>query len=177
MTENKQNPIATIEMDNGAIIKVELMPEYAPNTVNNFISLANKGFYDDVIFHRVIPGFVIQGGDPNGNGMGGPGYCIPGEFISNGFAQNTLAHEEGVISMARAQAKDSGGSQFFICDAAAPFLDREYAGFGKVTEGMDEVHRIAGVQRNSMDKPLEAIVMKKVTVETFGIDYPEPEKA
>ena len=177
MTEQKQNPIVTILMDNGNEIKVELLPEYAPNTVNNFISLVKQGFYDGLIFHRVIPGFVIQGGDPNGTGMGGPGYTIPGEFRQNGFAQNTLAHEEGVISMARAQAPNSGGSQFFICDAAANFLDNAYAGFGRVLEGMEEVHRIAQAPRNGMDKPLEDIVMKQVTVETFGVDYPEPKKS
>jgi peptidyl-prolyl cis-trans isomerase B (cyclophilin B) len=159
----------------GGEIKAELYPEIAPNTVNNFISLIKKGFYDGVIFHRVIPGFVIQGGDPTGTGMGGPGYDIKGEFLANGFAQNTLHHSEGVLSMARAQHPDSAGSQFFICDADTPHLDSMYAGFGKVIEGMELVHEIARVPVNAMDKPLDAVTMEKVTVDTFGVDYPEPD--
>lgn len=175
MTE-KKNPIVTIEMENGALIKAELLPEYAPNTVNSFIDLIRKGFYDGIIFHRVIPGFVIQGGDPQGIGIGGPGYSIKGEFAQNGFAQNTLKHDMGVLSMARAMSPNSGGSQFFICDADAYFLDGAYAGFGRVIEGMDAVHAIANVDRDGADKPLADQRMKKVTVETFGVDYPEPER-
>ena len=168
------NPIVTIEMENGGIIKVELYPEYAPNTVNNFISLVNKGFYDGVIFHRVIRGFMIQGGDPQGTGVGGPGYSIKGEFSYNGFA-NDLKHTKGVLSMARAMHPDSAGSQFFIMHKKAPHLDGAYAAFGKITEGMDVVNKIAETATDYSDRPLEKQVMKKVTVETFGEDYPEPE--
>ena len=170
-----QNPIVTILMENGAQIKAELYPEIAPNTVRNFISLIQKGFYNGLIFHRVIPGFVIQGGDPDGTGMGGPGYCIRGEFKANGFV-NDLKHEDGVLSMARTQVHDSAGSQFFIMDAPSDRLDGNYSAFGKVTEGMDEVHRIAGVPRDYRDKPEQPERMKTVTVETFGMDYAEPEK-
>lgn len=170
------NPIVTIKMTNGDIMKAELYPEVAPNTVNNFISLIKKGFYDGLIFHRVIPGFVIQGGCPNGNGMGGPGYSIKGEFESNGFNKNTLKHSEGVLSMARSGHPDSAGSQFFIMDADAPHLDGDYAAFGKITEGLDAVKKIANVKADYSDKPYEPQVMEKVTVETFDIDYSEPEK-
>ena len=170
-----QNPIVTIEMENGEVIRAELYPEIAPNTVNNFISLIQKGFYDGVIFHRVIPGFMIQGGDPQGTGMGGPGYCIRGEFSHNGFA-NDLKHTSGVLSMARTMVKDSAGSQFFIMHQTSPHLDGEYAAFGKVTEGMDVVDRIANVRRDWQDRPMEQQMMKTVTVETFGVEYPEPEK-
>lgn len=169
-----QNPIVTIETNSGAVMKVELYPDIAPNTVNNFISLVKKGFYDGVIFHRVIPGFMIQGGDPNGVGTGGPGYHIKGEFSGNGF-ENNLKHTTGVISMARAMHPDSAGSQFFIMVDDAPHLDGQYAAFGKVIEGMEEAQRIVSVSRNRMDKPLEDQVMTKVTVETFGETYPEPE--
>lgn len=169
------NPIVTIETEAGGIIKVELYPEIAPNTVKNFISLVRKGFYDGVIFHRVIPGFMIQGGDPTGTGTGGPGYHIKGEFSSNGF-RNDLKHEKGVISMARAQHPDSAGSQFFIMVEAAPHLDGQYAAFGKVIEGIEEAERIVGVKRNFMDKPLHDEKMKKVVVDTFGETYEEPEK-
>ena len=170
-----QNPIVTIEMENGEVIRAEPYPEIAPNTVNNFISLIQKGFYDGVIFHRVIPGFMIQGGDPQGTGMGGPGYCIRGEFSHNGFA-NDLKHTPGVLSMARTMVKDSAGSQFFIMHQTSPHLDGEYAAFGKVTEGMDVVDRIANVRRDWQDRPMEQQMMKTVTVETFGVEYPEPEK-
>ena len=167
-----QNPVVTIEMENGS---VKLYPQVAPNTVNNFISLVKKGFYDGVIFHRVISGFMLQGGDPDGTGMGGPGYSIKGEFTQNGF-QNDLKHEPGVLSMARTMMPNSAGSQFFIMHEAAPHLDGAYAAFGKVTEGMDVVNAIAAVPTNYNDRPLEAQRMKKVTVETFGEEYPEPEK-
>lgn len=167
------NPIVTLETENG-IIKIELYPDIAPNTVKNFISLVKKGFYDGVIFHRVIPGFMIQGGDPEGVGIGGPGYSIKGEFISNGF-NNTLKHTKGVISMARSQRPNSAGSQFFIMVDDAPHLDGQYAAFGKVIEGMEEAERIVSVQRNYNDKPLTDQVMKKVTVDTFGVEYDEPE--
>lgn len=170
-----QNPIVTIEMENGGIMKAELYPEVAPNTVNNFISLVKKGFYDGVIFHRVIPGFMIQGGDPNGNGMGGPGYEIKGEFTHNGF-QNDLKHSRGVLSMARTMVPDSAGSQFFVMVADAPHLDGEYASFGKVIEGMEVADEIVSTRRDWNDKPRQKQMMKKVTVETFGVDYPEPEK-
>lgn len=170
-----QNPIVTITMENGDVMKAELYPEIAPNTVNNFISLVRKGFYDGTGFHRVIKGFMLQGGDPEGTGMGGPGYSIRGEFTSNGF-QNDLKHTAGVLSMARTMMPDSAGSQFFIMHKDAPHLDGEYAAFGKITEGMDVVNRIAEVQTDWSDKPLEPQVMKSVTVETFGADYPEPEK-
>ena len=170
-----QNPVITIEMKNGDIIKAELYPEIAPNTVNNFISLVNKGFYDGLIFHRVINGFMIQGGCPEGTGMGGPGYSIKGEFAHNGV-ENSLEHTEGVLSMARAMHPDSAGSQFFIMHKAAPHLDGEYAAFGKVTEGMDIVNKIAEVPTDYSDRPLDPQKIKKVTVETFGVAYPEPEK-
>ena len=169
-----QNPIVTIEMENGSIMKAELYPQTAPNTVNNFISLIKKGFYDGVIFHRVISGFMLQGGDPDGTGMGGPGYSIRGEFSQNGF-QNDLAHTPGVLSMARTMMPNSAGSQFFIMHKAAPHLDGAYAACGKITEGMDVVNAIAEVPTNYNDRPLETQRMKKVTVETFGVDYPEPE--
>ncbi len=171
----EQNPIVTIEMENGDVMKAELYPEVAPNTVNNFISLIQKNYYDGIIFHRVIKGFMLQGGDPNGVGTGGPGYCIPGEFSHNGF-KNDLAHTPGVLSMARTMIPDSAGSQFFIMHQTSPHLDGEYAAFGKVIEGMDVVNKIAEVATDYMDKPLEEQRMKKVTVETFGVDYPEPEK-
>lgn len=169
------NPIVTIETENGKKIKIELYPEIAPNTVNNFISLVKKGFYDGLIFHRVIKGFMIQGGDPKGEGTGGPGYCIKGEFGRNGF-KNPLKHERGVISMARAMNPDSAGSQFFIMHADGFFLDGQYASFGKVTEGMDAVDEIANTKTDYNDAPLNKQIMKKVTVETFGADYPEPKK-
>ena len=169
------NPIVTIEMQDGGVITCELYPDIAPQSVYNFISLANAGFYDGLIFHRVIPGFMIQGGCPDGNGMGGPGYCIKGEFAANGVA-NDLRHTRGVLSMARAQAMDSAGSQFFIMHADGEFLDGQYAAFGMVTEGMDVVDRIAATKTGMNDKPKADQRMKKVTVETFGVDYPEPEK-
>ncbi len=169
------NPVVTFEMENGDIIKAELYPEIAPNTVNNFISLVNKGFYDGLIFHRVIPGFMIQGGDPKGSGMGGPGYSIKGEFTGNGF-KNDLKHDRGVLSMARAMNPNSAGSQFFIMHAVAPHLDGQYAAFGKVIEGIEAVDTIAAVRTDYNDRPRTAQVMKKVTVETFGVEYPEPEK-
>ena len=167
------NPIVTIEMESGAKITAELFPETAPNTVNNFISLIQKGFYDGTIFHRVIPGFMIQGGDPTGTGMGGPGYQIKGEFSRNGF-QNPLKHSRGVLSMARSMMADSAGSQFFICVDDCSWLDGQYATFGKVTGGMEEIDRIVSVPRDHMDKPLNSEVMKKVTVDTFGISYCDP---
>lgn len=170
-----QNPIVTIEMENGDVMKAELYPEIAPNTVNNFISLVNKGFYDGVIFHRVIRGFMIQGGDPQGTGVGGPGHSIKGEFSYNGFA-NDLKHTKGVLSMARTMEPNSAGSQFFIMHETSPHLDGQYAAFGKVVEGEDIIDKIAAVATDYMDKPLEEQKMKKVTVETFGQDYPEPEK-
>lgn len=172
-TENL--PIATIEVEGYGIIKAELYPEIAPNTVNNFIYLANSGFYDNLTFHRVIKDFMIQGGDPNGNGTGGPGYSIEGEFTSNGIA-NSLKHTEGVLSMARAQDPNSAGSQFFIMTKAASHLDGEYASFGKVISGMDVVHEIENVKTGSNDKPKEDIVIKSINVDTKGVDYPEPEK-
>ena len=170
-----QNPMVTFEMENGKVFKAELYPEIAPNTVNNFISLVNKGFYDGIIFHRVIPGFMIQGGDPQGIGIGGPGYCIGGEFAMNGF-QNDLQHERGVLSMARTNMPNSAGSQFFVMVAPAPYLDGSYAGFGKVTEGMDVVDEIVNARRDRNDKPYDDQRMAKVTVDTFGVDYPEPAK-
>ncbi len=169
-----QNPIVTIEMENGDIMKAELYPEIAPNTVNNFISLIQKGFYDGVIFHRVIEGFMLQGGDPDGTGMGGPDYSIRGEFPQNGF-DNPLLHDPGVLSMARTMAPDSAGSQFFIMHKKSPHLDGAYAAFGKVTEGMDVVNKIAEVPTDYNDRPMETQRMKKVTVDTFGVDYPAPE--
>lgn len=168
------NPIVTIKMNNGGIMKAELYPEVAPNTVSNFISLIQKGFYDGVIFHRVIPGFMIQGGDPKGMGIGGPGYHIKGEFSSNGFANN-LVHTKGVLSMARSGHPDSAGSQFFVMVADAPHLDGQYASFGKVIEGIEVADQIVSVQRDHSDKPLTEQVMEKVTVDTFGVEYPEPE--
>ncbi len=169
------NPIVTITMTNGDVIKAELYPEIAPNTVNNFISLIKKGYYDGLIFHRVIYGFMIQGGCPDGTGMGGPGYDIKGEFAYNGF-ENNLAHTEGVLSMARAMHPDSAGSQFFIMHKKAPHLDGQYAAFGKVTEGMEVVNKIAETQVDYNDRPMEVQKMASVTVDTFGVDYPEPEK-
>ena len=168
------NPIVTIEMENGDVMKAELYPEIAPNTVNNFISLIKKGYYDGVIFHRVIPGFMIQGGDPQGTGTGGPGYNIRGEFSHNGF-QNDLKHTPGVLSMARTMIPDSAGSQFFIMHETSPHLDGEYAAFGKVIEGLEVVDKIAKVKTDYADRPMEDQVMKTVTVDTFGVDYPEPE--
>ena len=168
------NPIVTITMEDGSVMTAELYPETAPNTVNNFISLVKKGFYDGLIFHRVIPGFMIQGGDPDGNGMGGPGYSIRGEFRSNGFANN-LKHTEGVLSMARAYMPDSAGSQFFIMHQTSPHLDGDYAAFGKVIKGLDVIDRIARVRTDRMDKPLKPQRIASMTVETFGVDYPEPE--
>lgn len=170
-----QNPIVTITMKNGDVIKAELYPEIAPTSVNNFISLINKKFYDGLIFHRVIKGFMIQGGCPDGTGMGGPGYSIRGEFAMNGF-ENSLKHTEGVLSMARAQHPDSAGSQFFIMHKNAPHLDGSYAAFGKVIEGMDVVNEIAETRTDWSDRPLEPQIMETVTVETFGKSYPEPEK-
>ncbi len=170
----KQNPVITIEMEDGGIIKAELYPDIAPNTVNNFISLVKKGFYNGLIFHRVIEGFMIQGGCPEGTGMGGPGYSIKGEFSQNGFA-NDLKHSPGVLSMARSTHPDSAGSQFFIMHKDAPHLDGSYAAFGKVIEGMDVVNRIAEVPTAYPDRPFENQVMKSVTVDTFGVEYPEPE--
>lgn len=170
-----QNPIVTIEMNHGDIMKAELYPDIAPNTVNNFISLVNKGYYDGIIFHRVIKGFMIQGGDPQGTGVGGPGYSIKGEFSGNGF-NNELKHTKGVLSMARTMMPDTAGSQFFIMHETSPHLDGQYAGFGKVIEGEDVIDKIATVATDYMDKPLEEQMMKKVTVETFGVEYPEPEK-
>ena len=170
-----ENPIITIEMENGDIMKAELYPEVAPNTVNNFISLVKKGYYDGLIFHRVISGFMIQGGCPNGNGMGGPGYQIKGEFTQNGFA-NELRHTEGVLSMARAMHPDSAGSQFFIMHKDSPHLDGQYAAFGMIIEGMDVVNKIAAVPTDYSDRPMETQMMKNVTVDTKGVDYPEPEK-
>ncbi len=170
-----QNPIVTIEMENGDIIKAELYPDVAPNTVNNFLSLVNKGFYDGLIFHRVIPGFMIQGGDPNGTGTGGPGYTIKGEFTHNGF-KNDLKHTAGVLSMARTAKPDTAGSQFFIMHADAPHLDGDYAAFGKVIEGMDAVNRIAETKTDFSDRPRKEQKIKKMTAETFGVEYPEPEK-
>ena len=171
------NPIVTFEMENGQTFKAELYPNKAPNTVNNFISLVKKGFYNGLIFHRVIAGFMIQGGDPNGMGTGGPGYHIKGEFSSNGFNANDLSHERGVLSMARAQHPDSAGSQFFVMHAEAEYLDGQYAAFGKVIEGMDTVDAIASTKTDWYDKPYETQQMKMVTVETFGVDYAEPVKA
>ena len=170
----KKNPVITIEMTNGDIIKAELYPDVAPNTVNNFLSLVNKGFYNGLIFHRVIKGFMIQGGCPDGNGMGGPGYCIKGEFSHNGF-QNDLAHTEGVLSMARAMNPNSAGSQFFIMHKDAPYLNGEYAAFGQVIDGMDIVNKIAETPTDYRDRPMQDQKIKSMTVDTFGVDYPEPE--
>lgn len=170
-----QNPIVTIEMEDGGIIKAELYPEVAPNSVNNFISLIQSGFYDGLIFHRVIPGFMIQGGCPQGTGVGGPGYSIKGEFTQNGF-ENNLEHDRGVLSMARAMAPDSAGSQFFIMVEKAPHLDGQYAAFGKVMEGMEVADGIVSAKRDWNDRPRQEQRMKKVTVDTFGVDYFAPEK-
>ena len=169
------NPIVTIEMEDGGVMKAELYPEIAPNTVNNFVSLVQSGFYDGLIFHRVIPGFMIQGGDPNGTGMGGPGYSIKGEFAQNGF-QNDLIHERGVLSMARTMDPNSAGSQFFVMVDDAPHLDGAYAAFGKVIEGMETADAIVGAKRDWNDRPKKDQKMKKVTVDTQGVDYPAPEK-
>lgn len=168
------NPVVTFEMENGDIMKAELYSQIAPNTVKNFVSLVKKGFYDGLIFHRVIRGFMIQGGCPDGTGMGGPGYSIKGEFSQNGFG-NDLAHTKGVLSMARAMHPDSAGSQFFIMHETSPHLDGAYAAFGKITEGMDVVDKIANTATDYSDRPLEAQVMKKVTVDTFGETFEEPE--
>ena len=170
-----QNPIVTIEMEHGGIIKAELYPDIAPESVNNFISLIKNGFYNGLIFHRVISGFMIQGGDPQGTGMGGPGYCIKGEFRINGV-DNKLSHKRGVLSMARSQAPNSAGSQFFIMHKDAPHLDGAYAAFGKVTEGMDVVNKIAEERTDYSDRPLKTQKIKSMTVDTFGVEYPEPEK-
>lgn len=172
----KNNPVVTIEMENGGVMKVELYPETAPNTVANFISLVEKGFYNGTIFHRVIPGFMIQGGDPEGTGMGAPGYRIKGEFTANRF-QNDLKHTKGVISMARSGHPDSAGSQFFIMVDDAPHLDGQYASFGKVIEGIEVADQIVSVATNYSDRPLEEQRMRSVTVETFGETYPQPKKA
>jgi peptidyl-prolyl cis-trans isomerase B (cyclophilin B) len=169
------NPIVTIEMQNGDFMKLELYPEIAPNTVNNFITLINNGFYNGLTFHRVIRGFMLQGGDPDGNGGGGPGYSIKGEFTYNHF-DNKLKHEAGVISMARSQKPDSAGSQFFIMHKDSSHLDGSYAGFGKIIEGIDVVNKIADTKTDYSDMPVEPQVMKNVTVDTFGTNYPEPEK-
>ncbi len=170
-----QNPIVTITMEDGGVMKAELYPEIAPNTVNNFISLVKKGFYDGLIFHRCIKGFMIQGGDPEGIGVGGPGYGIDGEFAINGF-KNDLKHTAGVLSMARAQDPNSAGSQFFIMHKDSPFLDGSYAAFGKLTEGIELVNEIVEIPTDYSDRPVTDVRMKTVTVETFGVDYPEPVK-
>ena len=170
-----QNPVVTITMANGDVMKAELYPEIAPKTVNNFISLVSKGYYDGLIFHRVIAGFMIQGGCPNGNGMGGPGYSIKGEFTQNGF-KNTLKHTEGVLSMARSMMPNSAGSQFFIMHQNSPHLDGAYAAFGKVVEGLDVVDSIAQVGTDWSDRPMVPQIIESMTVETFGVEYPEPEK-
>ena len=170
-----QNPIVTITMENGDVMKAELYPEIAPQSVNNFISLINKNFYDGLIFHRVIRGFMIQGGCPDGTGMGGPGYTIKGEFAQNGFA-NDLKHTEGVLSMARAMHPDSAGSQFFIMHKTSPHLDGSYAAFGKLIEGMDVVNKIADERTDYADRPMADQKIKSMTVDTFGVEYPEPEK-
>lgn len=169
------NPIVTITMKSGDVIKAELYPDIAPQSVYNYISLIKKGFYDGLIFHRVIKGFMIQGGCPDGTGMGGPGYSIKGEFASNGF-ENNLKHTEGVLSMARSMFPDSAGSQFFIMHKNSPHLDGDYAAFGKVIEGMDNVNKIAETQTDWNDKPVEPQVIASITVDTFGVDYPEPDK-
>ena len=168
------NPIVTITMTDGSVMKAELYPEVAPNTVNNFISLVKKGFYDGLVFHRVIRGFMIQGGDPQGTGMGGPGYSIKGEFTYNGFS-NDLKHTPGVLSMARAMDPNSAGSQFFIMHETSPHLDGQYAAFGKVTDGLDVVNKIAEVPTDYSDRPLEPQMIQNMTVDTFGVEYPEPE--
>ena len=170
-----KNPVITITMENGDVIKAELYPDIAPNTVNNFISLIQKNFYDGLIFHRVINGFMVQGGDPEGSGMGGPGYSIKGEFSMNGFS-NELKHTEGVLSMARSMAPDSAGSQFFIMHRTSPHLDGSYAAFGKVTEGMEIVNKIAECETDNSDRPLQEQKIRTMTVDTFGENYPEPDK-
>ena len=170
-----QNPVVTFVMENGDTFKAELYPDIAPQSVNNFVSLVSKGFYNGLIFHRIIPGFMIQGGDPEGTGMGGPGYSIKGEFASNGF-KNDLKHTKGVLSMARSMMPNSAGSQFFIMHETSPHLDGEYAAFGKIIEGQDIVDAIATVDTDYSDRPKTPQIMKTVTVETFGVDYPEPEK-
>lgn len=167
------NPIITITMANGSVMKGELYPEIAPNTVNNFISLVKKGYYDGLTFHRVIPGFMIQGGCPEGTGMGGPGYSIEGEFLQNGFP-NRLAHTPGVLSMARSMMPNSAGSQFFIMHETSPHLDGAYAAFGKITEGLDVIDAIATVATDFRDKPIQPVVIASMTVDTLGVDYPEP---
>lgn len=169
------NPVVTFTMENGDVIKAELYPEIAPNTVNNFISLVKSGFYNGLIFHRVINGFMIQGGDPEGTGMGGPGYGIKGEFSSNGF-ENNLEHDPGVLSMARSAMPNSAGSQFFIMHKKSPHLDGSYAAFGKVIEGLENVNKIAECETDYSDRPTTPQVMASVTVDTLGVDYPEPEK-
>ena len=171
-----QNPVVTFTMENGDVIKAELYPDIAPASVSNFISLIQKNFYDGLIFHRVIKGFMIQGGCPEGSGMGGPGYSIPGEFADNGFA-NDLKHTPGVLSMARSMHPNSAGSQFFLMHKDSPHLDGSYAAFGKVTEGMDIVNKIAEVKTNYADRPLEDQKISTMSVETFGVEYPDPEKA
>jgi len=176
ITSENKNPIVTIEMENGKILKAELYPEKAPNTVRNFISLANGGFYDGLIFHRVIPGFMIQGGCPLGNGTGGPGYSIHGEFSANGFKGNDLIHEAGVLSMARAQDPNSAGSQFFVMVEAAPHLDGQYAAFGRVFEGLEEAVRISELPTDWNDKPKKPVVIKSIRADTQGVDYPAPAK-
>ncbi len=168
-------PVVTFEFENGDVVKAELYPETAPNTVRNFISLINKKFYDGLTFHRVIKGFMIQGGCPKGNGTGGPGYSIKGEFASNGF-KNDLKHDEGVLSMARAMSPNSAGSQFFIMHKKSPHLDGQYAAFGKVTEGLDAVNKIANTKTDYSDRPVDEVRLKKVTVDTFGENYEEPER-
>jgi len=171
----KKNPIVTLEISELGDIEIELYPDVAPNTVRNFISLVEEGYYDGIIFHRVIPGFMVQGGDPTGTGTGGPGYAIKGEFLQNGFP-NQLKHDRGVISMARTSAPNSAGSQFFIMVEKSPHLDGAYAGFGQVVKGMEIVDLIVQAERNSMDKPLDDQKITKATVETFGVEYPEPQK-
>ncbi|MBR1914267.1 MAG: peptidylprolyl isomerase [Lachnospiraceae bacterium] len=175
MSEDRRNPVVTFTMENGDVFKAELYPDIAPNTVNNFISLISGKFYDGLIFHRVIKGFMIQGGDPDGTGMGGPDYSIRGEFDSNGF-KNDLKHSAGVLSMARTMMPDSAGSQFFVMHKDSPHLDGEYAAFGKVTEGMEVVNAIAECETDWNDRPVSEQKLRSVTVETFGIEYPEPEK-
>lgn len=175
MAEDSKNPVVTFTMENGKEFKAELYPDVAPNTVNNFISLISEKFYDGIIFHRVIKGFMIQGGDPEGTGMGGPGYSIKGEFSSNGFTNN-LKHTPGVLSMARSMMPDSAGSQFFVMHKTSPHLDGDYAAFGKVTEGMEVVNEIAECETDWNDRPLSEQKLRSVTVETFGVDYPAPEK-
>ena len=170
------NPTFKITMENGGIIEGELYPDKAPQSVANFVDLCNHNFYDGLIFHRVIPGFMIQGGCPEGTGMGGPGYCIKGEFMFNGFPTNDIKHKRGVLSMARSQSPNSAGSQFFIMHQDAKHLDKQYAAFGKVTSGMEVVDAIAATKTGWGDKPIEPQVMKQVTVETFGVEYPEPKK-